>query len=114
MSRFLVLLRDDPSGFASLSPAQMQAVIEKYIAWSEPLRQRGQLVMGEKLVDGSGRVLRGATAVSSDGPFAESREIVGGAYVLTAADYNEAVRLLSDSPHLQFGSIEIRQIEELG
>ena len=38
MSRFLVLLRDDPSGFASLSPAEMQTIIEKYIAWGARLR----------------------------------------------------------------------------
>ena len=49
----------------------------------------------------------------SDGPFVESREIVGGVYVLAARDYDEAVALLSDSPHLRFGSIEIREIEEL-
>ncbi len=87
MSRFLVLLRlvllrDDPSGFASLSPAEMQAIIEKYIAWGARLRASGHMVMGEKLVDGSGRVARGAAAVVSDGPYAEAREIVGGAYVL--------------------------------
>ncbi len=114
MSRFLVLLRDEPSGFASLSAAEMQAVIEKYIAWSERLRQQGHLIMGEKLVDGTGRVLRGVSPVSSDGPFAESREIVGGVYILQAHDYEQARQLLSDSPHLRFGSIEIRQIEELG
>lgn len=52
MSRFfvllrLVLLRDDPSGFASLSPAEMQAIIEKYIAWGARLRASGHMVMGE-------------------------------------------------------------------
>ena len=52
-------------------------------------------LMGEKLVDGGGRVLRGATPVVSDGP------------------YDEAVSFLSDSSHLAFGSIEIREIEAL-
>lgn len=113
MSRFLVLLRDDPSGFASLSPAQMQAIIEKYIAWGARLRASGHMVLGEKLIDGSGKVARGAAAVVSDGPYAEAREIVGGVYVLQAKDYDEAVSIMSDSPHLAFGSIEIREIEEL-
>jgi hypothetical protein len=113
MSRFLVLLRDDPSGFASLSPAEMQTIIEKYIAWGARLRASGHMLMGEKLVDGSGKVARGAAPVVSDGPYAEGREIVGGAYVLQAANYDEAVSIMSDSPHLAFGSIEIREIEEL-
>ncbi len=113
MSRFLVLLRDEPSGFASLGPAEMQAVIEKYIAWGDALRASGHLVMGEKLVDGTGRVVRGAGPVVTDGPYAESRELVGGVYVLQAADYAEAVRIMSDSPHLAFGSIEVREIEDL-
>lgn len=113
MSRFLVLLRDDPSGFASLGPAQMQAAIEKYIAWGERLRASGHLLLGEKLVDGSGRVTRGTAATVTDGPYAESREVVGGVYIIQAASYDEVVRFMSDSPHLAFGSIEIRQIEEL-
>lgn len=113
MSRFLVLLRDEPSGFASLSPEEMQAAIEKYVAWGERIRASGHLVLGEKLADGSGRVVRGTTPIVSDGPYAEAREIVGGAYILDAPDYDTAVRCMSDSPHLAFGSIEIRQIEEL-
>lgn len=113
MSRFLVLLRDDPSGFASLSPADMQAIIEKYIAWGARLRASGHLLMGEKLIDGAGKVIRGTTPVVSDGPYAEAREIIGGAYVIQATSYDEVVSFLSDSPHLAFGSIEIREIEEL-
>ena len=113
MSRFLVLLRDEPSGFASLSPAEMQAAIEKYIAWGERIRASGHMVLGEKLTDGSGRVVRDPSAIVSDGPYAEAREIVGGVYILEAPDYDTAVRYMSDSPHLAFGSIEVRQIEEL-
>ena len=113
MSRFLVLLRDDPSGFASLSPAEMHTIIEKYIAWGARLRASGHMLMGEKLVDGTGKVARGASPVVSEGPYAEAREIVGGAYVLQARDFDGAVSIMCDSPHLAFGSIEIREIEEL-
>jgi hypothetical protein len=91
----------------------MQAVIEKYMAWGQRLRASGHLVMGEKLVNGTGRVARGIAPVVTDGPYAESRELVGGVYVLQAADYAEAVHIMSDSPHLAFGSIEVREIENL-
>ena len=52
--------------------------------------------------------------MSTDGPFVESKEIVGGFYLLTARDYDEALQLVADAPHLAFGSIEIRQVEMLG
>ena len=116
MSRFLLLLRDDPSTFSSLSPDEMQAIIQKYVAWGDRLRADGRLVASDKLRDGEGRVVWGGAsgAVSTDGPFVESKEVVGGFYILRAKDYDEAVRLVADAPHLAFGSIEIRQVEDLG
>jgi hypothetical protein len=47
----------------------------------------------------------------TDGPYAEAREVIGGLFILEAADYEEAVALSRDCPHLDFGSIEIREIE---
>ena len=58
MAKFVLMLRDQGTFGADMSPADIQAVIEKYIAWGEGLRQRGQLHLGEKLRDGEGRVLR--------------------------------------------------------
>lgn len=115
MPRFLLVARDDNGAFASLSPAEAQAVIQKYIAWSEGLAAAGHLRMGEKLRDGEGRVLarRGGRLQVTDGPFVETKEILGGFWIVEAPDYETVVRLAESSPHLAFGSIEVRAIEEL-
>lgn len=113
MSKFLLLLHDDPSGFMSLSPEEMQKAIEKYIAWGNGLRASGVIVDGHKLRDEPGKVVRRAsgTVRTTDGPHTESKEVLGGFYVIEAASYDEAVARAADCPHLDFGSIEIREIE---
>ena len=116
MPRFLVLARDDNSAFSRLSPAEMEAVIMKYIAWSEGLRRNGTLIASDKLKDGEGRVLgrSGGRDVVNDGPFSEVKEIVGGYWIVQGNDYAAVQQLCKASPHLDFGTLEIRQIEELG
>jgi hypothetical protein len=115
MSRFLLLLRDEPSTFEHLSPAEMQAIIQKYIAWGNGLRDSGRLIGSDKLTGSGGRVARqsGAKTMVTDGPFTEAREVVGGFYMIQAKDYDEAMTIVRDCPHLAFGSIEVRQVEEL-
>ena len=68
---------------------------------------------GHKLVDGEGRVMRGrvGSAQVTDGPYAEAREVIGGLFIVEARGYEEVVALCQDCPHLEFGSIEIREIE---
>ena len=116
MARFLVLPRDPSGAWDDVSPAEMQRVVEKYMQWGSRLADAGKLEAGEKLQDGDGRVLggEGAALRVTNGPFAEAREVVGGFWIVQAEDYDEAVRLVSDCPHLAFGSLEIRRIEELG
>lgn len=115
MSRFLLLLRDDPSMFARMSPDEMQAIIQRYIAWGQGLREGGRLIQSDKLKDGEGRVVRrqDQKPLATDGPFAEARELVGGFYLIEAHDYDDAVSLVANCPHLEFGSIEIREIQAL-
>lgn len=115
MPRFLMVARDDNAAFASLGPAEAQAVIQKYIRWSQGLREAGKLQMGEKLRDGEGRVVarRGGKLQVSDGPFVETKEILGGFWLIEASGYDEVRQMAESCPHLQFGSLEIRAIEEL-
>jgi hypothetical protein len=47
----------------------------------------------------------------TDGPFAEAKEVMGGVFILEAADYNQAVELAKTCPHMDFGTIEVRQFE---
>ena len=111
MSKYMLLLRDDPSGFADSSPEEIQKIMQKYIAWRNSLQSR--ITGGNKLKDGEGRVLRKQNGKPSiiDGPFAEAKEVMGGFFVLEADSYDQAVELAKTCPHMEFGSIEVRAVE---
>ena len=70
-------------------------------------------ITGHKLHDSQGRVLNGGGArlKVTDGPYAEAREVMGGLFVIEAGSYDEVVELSKDCPHLEFGSIEIREVQ---
>lgn len=113
MAKFVLILREDPATFAAMSPDEMQSIINEYGAWGEKLAQAGLLAGGEKLCDEGGRHLtaRSGTLVATDGPYAEAKEVIGGFFMVEAADYAGAEALAADCPHLRFGLIEIRQID---
>ncbi len=115
MSKFMVLLYDDPSHWGTLSPEQMQEAVKKYWAWGDNLRKKGIYLGSDKLTDGAGRVLRGKKDLRiTDGPFTEGKEFLGGYYAFSAANYDEAVELTRDHPHLEYGGVvEIREIENM-
>jgi hypothetical protein len=116
MPSYMLLLYEDPKLFAGLSPAEMQAVIEKYSAWGKGLRKKKVLVGSDKLRDGDGRVLtqkKGKLRVL-DGPYSETKEVLGGYFTVRAESYDEAQRLAESCPHLEYGGrIEIRQVDEV-
>lgn len=114
MPKFMMILHDSLPELAKLSPGEMQAVLARYQAWSASVAQAGKLVGGEKLCDEGGKHLtapKGKLLVR-DGPYAEAKELVGGYFLIEAADYDEAVRVCTDCPHLALGGrIELRQID---
>lgn len=116
MPNYMLLLHDDPSQFAGKSGDEVMAVIQDYMAWTERMRAAGRYVGGEKLSDEPGRVLRrvdGAARVH-DGPYSETREVLGGYMTISAASYDEACALVLDHPHLAYGgTIEVRAVEAL-
>ena len=113
MPKFVLLLRDAGSNYPNMSPEQMQAIVQRYVAWRSKVQQDGRSIMGHKLRDKSGRVVNGNGGAFkvTDGPFAEAREVMGGLFVIEAGSYDEIVELTKDCPHLDFGSIEIREVQ---
>ena len=110
MPQFVLLLHDAAPLPDDISPAEIQSIIEAYTVWSKAIN-----ATGEKLRDGEGRLVRGGAngMTVTDGPYAEAKEILGGYMVIEAADYDAAVALCANSPHLGNGTIEIRQIETM-
>jgi hypothetical protein len=113
MPKFVLLLRDSGRFDPNMSAAEMQAIVERYVAWRAKVQKNGSSIMGHKLHDQQGRVLDGSGGglKVTDGPYAEAREVMGGLFVIEAASYDEVVELSKDCPHLEFGSIEIREVQ---
>ena len=113
MPNYMLLLHENPEVFQDLSADDMQAVIKRYSAWKQQMEQAGKLTGGKKLADGEGRVLRrtGDQLSISDGPYTESKEVIGGLFVIVADDYDQAVEIAGQCPHMEFGTVEVRRIE---
>ena len=107
MAQYLLLLRDDGAAWQKMSPEEMQKTTERYMEW----RNRPFVVGGQRL-DMAGRVMvkKDGKIGVTDGPFSESREVLGGYYTIEAKDFAEAVSLSMDHPHADFGTIEIREV----
>jgi len=115
MPKFMLLLHDSPSQARRIAPGDMAKVLGEYRAWSEKLRAAGQYDDGNKLADDAGRIMRpgkdGGISVT-DGPFAETKELLGGYYIVVAPDYDAAVEIARGSPHLKYGGrIEVRRVD---
>ena len=108
MPQYVLLLHSDSEAWKKLSPEEMQKKVERYLAW----RNKPFVVAGAGLVRDTGRVVRakGDGVSVTEGPFSESAEVMGGFYTIEAADYDEAVKLSLDIPHLGLGTVEIRQV----
>jgi hypothetical protein len=102
----MLLLYDDPSGWQKLSPEEMQKATEKYMAWTK------KAVEAKRLAQDPGRVIRSQNGKprATDGPYSETKEVLGGFYTIEAANYDEAVQRALDHPHLEHGTIEVRQL----
>jgi hypothetical protein len=114
MAQFLLLLHSDPTDWLKMPSSEQQKWMSKYMAWGEQARTGGFLVGSNKLVDDGGKIVRGQKALVTDGPYSETKEVLGGYYMIEAKNYDEAVRRCKDHPHLEHGgTIEVRQIQEL-
>jgi hypothetical protein len=112
MSQFMLFIRngEEPN---ELSPEQIQQAIQRFSAWARKLREQGKLVAAEKLKDNEGLLLRTRSGqIVVDGPFAETKETIGGYFIVEAGNLEEAVELTKECPALSSGGIvELREIE---
>ncbi|HUA18188.1 MAG TPA: YciI family protein [Bryobacteraceae bacterium] len=109
MPQYMLLLYENSANLQRLSPEEMQKATEKYMAW----RNLPFTKDGKRLADGTGRVIRpenGKPRVS-DGPYGETKEVLGGYYTIEAASYDDAVKHSLTHPHLEYGgTIEVRHV----
>jgi hypothetical protein len=112
MTQYIFLLHAAPEQFADISPAAFNAIKSKYARWRDQMISDGRVAGGNKLEDGKGRVIRGSGV--TDGPYTEAKEVVAGLFIINARDYDDAVALAATCPHIEYGTLEVRAIEEVG
>ncbi len=109
--QYLVLIYSEET--ARAEAAQVAAVMEEYNAYSQMLRDKGHFVSGEALQPTSTATtvrVRDGQTMTTDGPFAETKETLGGFYLVEAKDLDEALALGAACPGARYGSIEVRPI----
>jgi hypothetical protein len=113
--KYLCLAYEEESRLNSLSKSEWDALRRETLEYVEELRQRGQLISAQALksVQTATTVrLRNGRLSITDGPFAETKETLGGFFLIEARDLNDAIKIASKWPSARLGSIEVRPIEE--
>ena len=111
--RFLLLIYDDESGSDDATPEQFAAMLAEYEAYDRAVQEAGVFVSGEGLQpSATARTvrMRDGAPLHTDGPFAETREQLGGYYLLECADLDEAMRWAERIPVPASGGVEVRPV----
>jgi hypothetical protein len=104
----LIFLNGSSAG--QLSPEEMQDNMQQWFAWIEKLKAKDIYVSGEALLP-AGKTVKGPKGLVTDGPFAESKELVGGYFIIKAASIEEAAEIAKDCPDLALnGNVEVREV----
>jgi hypothetical protein len=115
--RYALLIYANEQDWANQSEEQAQTQFQDYMAFTKDIVDRGIMKSGEALQPTSTattvRVRNGET-ISTDGPFAETKEQLGGYYVVECKDLDEAIEVAARIPDVRGGSIEVRPIMETG
>jgi len=112
MEKFMLIFEGKKSG-QQPSAEQMQEIMGKWMAWIDKLAKAGKYDSGEPL-QATGKIISGPNKTVTDAAFAEGKEIIGGYFIVNAADYDEAVALCADYPDYENGgTVIVRQIQKM-
>ena len=113
--KYLCLIYDEESKVYSLPGNEMQELMQEYTTFTRELAASGRMLGGNDLepVKSATTVrVRGGKVSTTDGPFAETKEQLGGYYLIDARDLNEAIQVAARIPSARLGCIEVRPIRE--
>jgi hypothetical protein len=114
--RYALLICTDESAEAAASPDEISTHMAGYAAFGEEMGARGVLQGGERLrptTDATTVRVRDGEVLTSDGPFAETKEQMGGFYIVDCKDLDEAIEVAAKIPGATVGSVEVRPIWEM-
>jgi hypothetical protein len=113
--KYLCLIYDEEATFGSMSKSEIEALMGEYFAFTKDIRDSGHYLGGNDLQRTSNATtvrVRNGRMSTTDGPFAETKEQLGGYYLIEAKDLNEAIQIAGRIPSAKRGSIEVRPIQE--
>ena len=116
MSEFVYLYRstDEASRAAMGSPEQMQKSMQAWMGWMKTLADNGHIKSQGHPLERSGKVVKGKQKTVTDGPYAESKDVIGGYSLIEAKDLDEAVRLSLGCPIFEGGGVvEVRPVRKI-
>lgn len=111
--KYLALIYEDETLWQTMPKAQSDTMLAEYGALTDEIKESGQFLAGEALTPTSTATtvrVRNGKISTTDGPFAETKEQLGGFYMIEAKDLNEAIQVAAKIPSARQGSIEVRPI----
>ncbi|MEX2126389.1 MAG: YciI family protein [Woeseia sp.] len=111
--KYLCLIYSDEKRLETIPRRELDAMLDSCEPFSEGLRKNGQLIAAERLQPVSAattiRLQHGKPSIT-DGPFAETKEQLGGFYLIEAKDLNDAIKIASNIPPARLGCVEVRPV----
>jgi len=111
MKKFMLIFLGSDYQTLGISPEEMQSRMGKWFAWTQKMQEGGVLVDGHALESTTVRQVSGADRTVTDRAGSEIKELVGGYYIVTAADFDGAMKIAEDYPDYDLGgTVEIREV----
>ena len=111
--QYLLLIYENEANFASIPEAEQGKIFQEYMDYTNRINKSGNYVAGEALQPVSSATTvrqRNGKTLTTDGPFAETKEQLGGFFIVEAKDLDEAIKLATGIPAVRTGTIEVRPI----
>jgi hypothetical protein len=115
--KYLCLIYDNEQTLFTMPKGEMDAFMGEYFGFTEDIKKSGHHIAGEALKPVSTATtirMRNGKLSTTDGPFAETKEQLGGFYLIEAKDLNDAIQVASRIPSARTGSVEVRPVEVFG
>lgn len=113
--KYLCLAYEEEQKLNALSPSEWDVLRKETLDYVESLKKSDHLIVTQALQSATTATtlqVRSGKLLTTDGPFAETKEQLGGFFLIEARDFNEAVQIASKWPSARLGTIEVRPIEE--
>jgi hypothetical protein len=111
--KYLCLIYENEKNWETMPQGDAETIMNEYFGFTEDIRKSGKYIAGEALQPTATATtvrVRNGKVSSTDGPFAETKEQLGGFYLIEAKDLNDAIQVASRIPSARLGSIEVRPV----